>query len=57
MVAAEAKMLKEFQRVDPTLQGKITVEESVSKQRKVLEKFDDSIVGRMVSQNGNNDWF
>ena len=50
-------MLSEFQRVEPTLQGKITTEESVSEQRKLLENLDDSILGKMVSHHGNNHWF
>lgn len=52
-------MLKEFQRVDPTLKGPITPEESVRKQLAVIDKLDEKMSGHLFTQNGRDrrDWF
>ncbi len=57
IVAAEQRMLSEFQRVDPEVKGEMTGKESILAHKKVLANLDESVVGTMISHHGNKMWF
>ncbi|EGR49920.1 uncharacterized protein TRIREDRAFT_105888 [Trichoderma reesei QM6a] len=51
-------MLSSFQKLDPTVKGMISTEESVSAQLSVIDSLDEKLSGAFVSHRGNDrDWF
>lgn len=50
-------MLGQFQKLEPTLQGQITPEESVRKQLVVIDRLDADLSGSFVSHTGSDSWF
>ncbi|KAL6857370.1 NAD(P)-binding protein [Trichoderma novae-zelandiae] len=51
-------MLSSFQKMDPTVKGMISTEESVKAQLSVIDSLDEKLSGAFVSQKGNNrEWF
>lgn len=52
-----AQMLLQFQKLEPNLQGPLTVEDSVRMQLEIVGKLDDTLSGSFVSHHGNKYWF
>lgn len=51
-------MLSSFQKMDPSVKGMISTEESVRAQLSVIDSLDEKLSGAFVSHRGNDrDWF
>lgn len=56
VIAFMDALLKKFQRIDPTVSGQITPEESVKKQLEVIARLDDQMSGSFVGHRGDRRW-
>ncbi len=50
-------MLDAFHKLDPSVDGPISVDQSVTDQLQVIQSLTEANSGKFVSQHGNNDWF
>ncbi|EXJ77313.1 hypothetical protein A1O3_09539 [Capronia epimyces CBS 606.96] len=50
-------MLSVFRKIDPTVDGPISVDESVTDQLQVVQNLTEADSGKFVTHRGNNNWF
>jgi len=50
-------MLDAFHKIDPTVDGPISVEESVTEQLQVIQSLTEASSGKFLTHRGNNNWF
>ena len=50
-------MLSSFQKLDPSVKGMTSTEDSVRDQLAVIDGLDENKSGLFLSQHGNQDWF
>jgi NAD(P)-dependent dehydrogenase (short-subunit alcohol dehydrogenase family) len=50
-------LLSHFRRVEPSLTGRLTMEDSVKMQLEVISGLDEKLSGSFVSHHGNRNWF
>ncbi|KIW62328.1 hypothetical protein PV04_10509 [Phialophora macrospora] len=55
--AIRKMILSAFHKVDPSVTGPISVEQSVTDQLQVIQNLTEADSGKFVSHHGNNDWF
>lgn len=50
-------MLNAFHKLDESVDGPISVDESVTAQLQVIQSLDEAASGKFSTHRGNNDWF
>jgi hypothetical protein len=50
-------MLNAFHKLDESVEGPISVDESITSQLKVIQNLTEADSGKFLSHRGNNEWF